>query len=155
MLDDSRRDWLKALCARLGCQYVSRPDNRHAKAGNINHALKLLAALPDPPEFISILDADFVPAPHFLKRAMTLFRDKTIGVVQTPQHFINPDPIQINLGAARFLARRTALFLRHRHAVQGRLVGRVLLRHVVGHPHGAADGDRRVSDRTRSPKTIF
>ncbi len=102
MLDDSRRDWLKALCARLGCQYVSRPDNRHAKAGNINHALKLLAALPDPPEFISILDADFVPAPHFLKRAMMLFCDETIGVVQTPQHFINPDPIQINLGAARF-----------------------------------------------------
>ena len=28
MLDDSRRDWLKALCARLGCRYVSRPDNR-------------------------------------------------------------------------------------------------------------------------------
>src|SRR5208337_4299723 len=43
-----------------------------------------------------------VPAPHFLKRAMMLFCDETIGVVQTPQHFINPDPIQINLGAARF-----------------------------------------------------
>jgi cellulose synthase (UDP-forming) len=102
MLDDSRRDWLKILCARLGCRYVSRPDNKHAKAGNINHALDLLAELPDPPEFISILDADFVPTPRFLRRAMTLFRDPTIGVVQTPQHFVNPDPIQINLGAARF-----------------------------------------------------
>jgi cellulose synthase (UDP-forming) len=102
MLDDGRRSWLKDLCVRLGCHYVARPDNKHAKAGNINHALKLLARLPDPPEFISILDADFVPAPRFLKRAMTLFRDQTMGVVQTPQHFINPDPIQINLGAARF-----------------------------------------------------
>ena len=102
MLDDSRRDWLKILCARLGCRYVTRPDNRHAKAGNINHALKLLAALPDPPEFVSILDADFVPTPRFLKRAMTLFRDRRIGVVQTPQHFINPDPIQINLGTTKF-----------------------------------------------------
>ena len=102
MLDDSRRDWLKVLCARLGCRYVSRPDNRHAKAGNINHVLGLLAALPDPPEFVSILDADFVPTPRFLKRAMTLFRDPTIGVVQTPQHFVNPDPIQINLGATKF-----------------------------------------------------
>ncbi len=102
MLDDSRRDWLEALCARLGCRYVSRPDNRHAKAGNINHALKLLAALPDPPEFVSILDADFVPTPRFLNRSMTLFRDPTVGVVQTPQHFVNPDPIQINLGATRF-----------------------------------------------------
>ena len=102
MLDDSRRDWLKILCGRLGCRYVSRPDNKHAKAGNINHALKLLARLPDPPEFVSILDADFVPAPRFLKRTMALFRDAAIGVVQTPQHFVNPDPIQINLGAARF-----------------------------------------------------
>ena len=102
MLDDSRRDWLKILCARLGCRYVSRSDNRHAKAGNINNALGLIAALPDPPEFVSILDADFVPTPRFLKRAMTLFRDPTIGVVQTPQHFINPDPIQINLGTTKF-----------------------------------------------------
>jgi cellulose synthase (UDP-forming) len=58
--------------------------------------------LPDPPEFVSILDADFVPTPQFLKRAMLLFRDSTIGVVQTPQHFVNPDPIQINLGATKF-----------------------------------------------------
>jgi cellulose synthase (UDP-forming) len=102
MLDDSRRDWLKILCAQLGCHYLSRSDNAHAKAGNINHALKHLAALPDPPEFISILDADFVPTPRFLKRAMSLFRGAAVGVVQTPQHFINPDPIQINLGAAKF-----------------------------------------------------
>ncbi|HXZ16157.1 MAG TPA: glycosyltransferase [Roseiarcus sp.] len=102
MLDDGRRDWLKILCARLGCRYVSRPDNRHAKAGNINHALKLIAALPGPPDFVAILDADFVPTPRFLKRAMTLFRDPKIGVVQTPQHFVNPDPIQINLGATKF-----------------------------------------------------
>ena len=102
MLDDSRRDWLKTLCEQLGCGYVSRPDNKHAKAGNINHALQFLADLPDPPQFVSILDADFVPTPRFLRRAMTLFRDPTIGVVQTPQHFINPDPIQINLGATKF-----------------------------------------------------
>jgi cellulose synthase (UDP-forming) len=102
MLDDGRRDWLRALCAELGCRYLSRDDNAQAKAGNINHALGHVAALPDPPEFVSILDADFVPTPHFLTRAMALFRDPAIGVVQTPQHFINPDPIQINLGATKF-----------------------------------------------------
>jgi cellulose synthase (UDP-forming) len=102
MLDDSRRGWVKTLCAELGCRYLSRSDNAHAKAGNINHALKHIAELPDPPEFVSILDADFVPTPQFLKRAMSLFRDSTIGVVQTPQHFVNPDPIQINLGATKF-----------------------------------------------------
>ena len=102
MLDDSRRAWVKTLCAELGCRYLSRPDNTHAKAGNINHALKHIAALPDPPEFVSILDADFVPTPQFLRRAILLFRDSAIGVVQTPQHFVNPDPIQNNLGTTKF-----------------------------------------------------
>ena len=49
-------------------------------------------------EFISILDADFVPRPDFLIRAMALMRDPAVGIVQTPQHFVNMDPIQGNLG---------------------------------------------------------
>jgi cellulose synthase (UDP-forming) len=101
MLDDGARPWLQALCESLDCGYIARPDNAHAKAGNINYALGKVAELPNPPQFISILDADFVPAPNFLSRAMTLFRDDRIGIVQTPQHFINPDPIQSNLLVTR------------------------------------------------------
>jgi cellulose synthase (UDP-forming) len=97
VLDDGRRSWLQQLAERLGCHYLTRPNNKHAKAGNINHALLHVASLRDQPEFISILDADFVPTPDFLNRAMALFHDRTVGVVQTPQHFINPDPIQANL----------------------------------------------------------
>lgn len=100
VLDDGRRPWLEELSQRLGCRYLTRPDNSHAKAGNINHALTHLATLPDPPQFVSILDADFVPLPNFLSRAMCLFREPSVGLVQTPQHFINPDPIQTNLAAA-------------------------------------------------------
>lgn len=100
VLDDGRRIWLQQLAARLGCNYLTRTDNKDAKAGNINNALLHLAGLPQPPEFISILDADFVPTPDFLTRAMALFHDGTVGVVQTPQHFINPDPIQVNLATA-------------------------------------------------------
>jgi cellulose synthase/poly-beta-1,6-N-acetylglucosamine synthase-like glycosyltransferase len=99
--DDGKRAWLEGLCARLGCGYLTRSDNAHAKAGNINNALRVLAQLSEPPQFISILDADFVPKPQFLTRAMTLFRDESVGIVQTPQHFINPDPIQGNLSMAR------------------------------------------------------
>ncbi len=99
VLDDGKREWLRDLSERLGCLYLTRPDNAHAKAGNINHALAHVAALPDPPDFISILDADFVPLPDFLSRALCLFRDPGVGLVQTPQHFINPDPIQVNLSA--------------------------------------------------------
>jgi len=99
MLDDRRRDWLKDLCESLGCLYIRRPDNRHAKAGNLNHALEILCRLDDPPDYVAILDADFVPRPNFLQRTMALFSDPCVGVVQTPQHFINPDPIQNNLRA--------------------------------------------------------
>ena len=95
--DDGRRPWLEAMCQTLGCGYISRLDNAHAKAGNINNALTVIGRLPENPQFISILDADFVPRSHFLERVLTLFRDPAIGIVQTPQHFINPDPIQSNL----------------------------------------------------------
>lgn len=101
VLDDGRRPWLANLAQRLGASYLTRPDNSHAKAGNINNGLTHVAALPEPPDFISILDADFVPAPHFLRRALSLFREDDVGIVQTPQHFINPDPMQSNLSLAR------------------------------------------------------
>jgi len=42
VLDDGRRAWLSELCAQKGCRYLTRPDNSHAKAGNINHALQHL-----------------------------------------------------------------------------------------------------------------
>ena len=99
--DDGRRDWLEALCGRLGCGYIKRADNAHAKAGNINNAIAHVMARPVQPQFISVLDADFVPFPQFLTRTMALMRDESVGVVQTPQHFRNPDPIQSNLGLSR------------------------------------------------------
>jgi len=97
VLDDGRRSWLSDLCTQKGCHYLTRPDNSHAKAGNINHAIAQLAKLPSPPDFIAVLDADFVPFFNFVSRALSLFKDPAVGIVQTPQHFFNPDPIQSNL----------------------------------------------------------
>lgn len=97
VLDDGRRPWLRELCDQKGCHYLDRPDNFHAKAGNINSALRHLAGLAKPPDFVAVLDADFIPFSNFLSRALCLFKDPTIGVVQTPQFFFNPDPIQSNL----------------------------------------------------------
>jgi cellulose synthase (UDP-forming) len=97
VLDDGRRSWLSDLCVQKGCHYLTRPDNSHAKAGNINQAVAHLAQLPSPPDFIAVLDADFVPFFNFVSRALCLFRDPAVGIVQTPQHFFNPDPIQSNL----------------------------------------------------------
>ena len=99
ILDDGRRDWLRQYCAERGVVYVDRPDNNHAKAGNINHALKMLAA--DPPDYVAVLDADFVPHRGFLSRTLAVFRNPKVGLVQTPQHFFNADPIQHNLNLSR------------------------------------------------------
>ena len=99
--DDGRRPWLKAMCQRQSCGYITRPDNSYAKAGNINHALQHIAGLPEQPKFVSILDADFVANSQFLTRAVSLMREPEVGVVQTPQHFFNPDPIQTNLNLVR------------------------------------------------------
>ena len=107
--DDGRRAWLKDLCERHGCGYISRPDNIHAKAGNINNALLHLAELREQPEFVAILDADFVAKAQFLTRTVALMRESDVGVVQTPQHFFNPDPIQTNLALVKRVAGRAAL----------------------------------------------
>ena len=94
VLDDGRRDWLRDLCDRRSVGYITRPDNAHAKAGNMNHALRHVEGLGDAGEFIAILDADFVAQPDFLSKSVALFHDPAVGCVQTPQHFFNADPLQ-------------------------------------------------------------
>jgi len=113
VLDDSRRDWLRDFCAELGVRYMRRPDNKGAKAGNINHALARLAEEPVPPDFVAVLDADFVPHRGFISRTLALFHDPEVGLVQTPQHFFNPDPIQHNLGITRSYPDEQRFFFDH------------------------------------------
>lgn len=100
LLDDGRRPAVEALARRHGVRYLTRADNRHAKAGNINHALTVMAR-EGPPDFVAVFDADFVAHGPFLRRTLALFHDPDVALVQTPQHFFNPDPIQHNLGLSR------------------------------------------------------
>jgi cellulose synthase (UDP-forming) len=92
VLDDGRRPWLKAFCEDKGIGYLTRPDNAHAKAGNINHALTKTEG-----EFVAVFDADFVPQRNFLMRTIGFFVDPNIGIVQVPHMFYNHDPMQVNL----------------------------------------------------------
>ena len=92
VLDDGRRDWLREYCAAKRVGYLTRPNNAHAKAGNINAALKQTSG-----EFVAVFDADFVPRGNFLRRTIGWFDDPKIGIVQAPHHFYNADPIQTNL----------------------------------------------------------
>ncbi len=92
VLDDGRRDWLAKYCTNRGVNHLLRSDNSHAKAGNINAAVKKTHA-----DFILILDADFVPQNQMLMRAMGFFSNPKIGIVQMPHHFFNSTPLQTNM----------------------------------------------------------
>ncbi|CAA7621919.1 glycosyltransferase [Magnetospirillum sp. SS-4] len=96
VLDDGGRDWLREFCDRHGARYLRRTERNHAKAGNMNHALGHATG-----DLVAIFDADFVPRRNFLWRTVGFFDDPTIGIVQTPQHFFNRDPVQNNLSLQR------------------------------------------------------
>jgi cellulose synthase (UDP-forming) len=97
VLDDGTRPWVRELAAELGALYVQRVNGKHAKAGNVNNGLAHALSTGRRPEFILLLDADFIPARTILKRTLSLFDAADVGTVQTPQHFFNPDPVQPNL----------------------------------------------------------
>lgn len=110
VLDDGRRPWLEELCRELGAEYMTRADNAHGKAGNMNAALRTLLARDEKPGAVAVLDADFVPTPAFLRRSVALLHDPAVGCVQTPQHFFNPDPIQLNLKGPSVIADEQRFF---------------------------------------------
>lgn len=97
ILDDGRRDWLRAAAEAAGFHYLTRPDNRHYKAGNLNHALEHVRSLEQTPDFIAVFDADFAAQPSFIERTLALMADAKVAIVQTPQTFYNPDPFQFGL----------------------------------------------------------
>lgn len=105
VLDDGRRDWLRAFCERLGARHMTRDNNHHAKAGNINAAIQRTDG-----DFFLVLDADFVPHRRFLFRALGFFQDPKVGIVQIPHNFFNGDPMQSNLGVRESLPDDQRLF---------------------------------------------
>ncbi|HUP89834.1 MAG TPA: glycosyltransferase, partial [Longimicrobiales bacterium] len=86
ILDDGRRDEIRLLCAELGVGYIRRDNNEHAKAGNLNNALKNTSG-----EFVLQLDADHVPLPNIVERMIGYFEDEQLAFVQSPQDFYNTD----------------------------------------------------------------
>ncbi|PZU61254.1 MAG: cellulose synthase catalytic subunit (UDP-forming) [Sphingobium sp.] len=96
ILDDGRRPEFRAFARQAGCGYLTRADNLHAKAGNLNAAMKKTDG-----ELIAIFDCDHVPTRAFLQLSVGWFqKDAKLALMQTPHHFYSPDPVQRNLGAA-------------------------------------------------------
>jgi cellulose synthase (UDP-forming) len=89
LLDDGRRPEMEELAALAGARYLTRPDNAHAKAGNLNAALPRTEG-----ELVLILDADHVPMPDALDALVGYFDDERMAIVQTPHDFFNHDSVQ-------------------------------------------------------------
>src|SRR5438477_3708458 len=106
LLDDGRREAFRVFAQQAGVEYVTRPNNLHAKAGNLNHALAVTRG-----EYVAIFDCDHVPTRSFLQVAMGwLLRDPKLAFVQTPHHFYSPDPFSRNLSTAGRVPGESDLF---------------------------------------------
>ena len=92
VLDDSGRAEVKQLAKQLGCRYLHRPERLHAKAGNLNAGLSRCDG-----ELVAVFDADFIPQQRFLERSIGFLLDPDVALLQTPQSFINADPVMRNL----------------------------------------------------------
>lgn len=109
LCDDNRRSEMRELAEEMGINYLDRPDNKGAKAGNLNNALSHSSS-----PFVVTFDADMIPQSEFLLKTIPYFVDAQLknqdkkeedkiklGFVQTPQAFYNPDLFQFNLFSER------------------------------------------------------
>ena len=110
VLDDGRREEIKTLAEKLGCAYITRPDNKDVKAGNLNNGLKYSKG-----DLVLVFDCDHVPVRSFLRETVGFFSDPKVAFVQTPHHFYNPDTFQRNLKLEREICNEQDLFF---HVIQ-------------------------------------
>jgi cellulose synthase (UDP-forming) len=89
LLDDGRRPEMEELARLAGARYLTRTDNSHAKAGNLNAALPRTEG-----ELVFVLDADHVPMPDALDALVGYFGDERMALVQSPHDFSNHDSVQ-------------------------------------------------------------
>lgn len=106
LLDDGKRSEFAVFAADVGVGYITRNDNAHAKAGNLNHAMKLTHG-----ELICVFDCDHVATRIFLQATVGGFlQDPKLALVQTPHYFYSPDPFERNLSVGRNIPNEGALF---------------------------------------------
>jgi cellulose synthase (UDP-forming) len=106
LLDDGSRKEFLEFAYEAGVGYRTRPDNSHAKAGNINAALKTINS-----PYLAIFDCDHVPTRSFLQMTLGwMLRDRNLAMLQTPHHFYSPDPFERNLSQFRVIPNEGELF---------------------------------------------
>jgi cellulose synthase (UDP-forming) len=115
---EKRHRQLQNLAHRFGATYLTREKNIDAKAGNLTQALACtcsdmekfsgvlernscinLGVRQTCADLILILDCDHIPTQDILKNTVSPFlNDPELFLVQTPHFFVNPDPMEKNLG---------------------------------------------------------
>jgi cellulose synthase (UDP-forming) len=106
ILDDGKRTEFEDFANEVGVTHLTRTDNHHAKAGNINRALEKTSG-----EYIAIFDCDHIPTRTFLQVCMGwFFKDKKLVMLQTPHHFFSPDPFEKNLSTFKKVPNEGELF---------------------------------------------
>ena len=102
LCDDNRRAYMRELAESMGIGYFDRPDNKGAKAGNLNNALKQTSA-----PYVVTLDADMIVKSDFLLKTIPYFvyvekcnqnvkenQKRHLGLLQSPQCFYDADVFQ-------------------------------------------------------------
>lgn len=86
ILDDGNSEEVKKIAEMLNIYYIARPhiNKKFAKSGNLNYGLKFCKG-----EYVAIFDADHVAKKEFLEKLLPFFENENVGLVQTPQHFVN------------------------------------------------------------------
>jgi len=77
---------LRARLPELDIEYVHRTDRSGFKAGALHNGLRSAKG-----EFVLIFDADFLPLPDILERAIDHFTDPKVAVVQCRWEHVNRD----------------------------------------------------------------
>lgn len=95
LLDDSTtpsyKEEARAIAEEFNVALFTRPDNRGAKAGMLNEALKGIEA-----DYIAVFDADQNPMPGFLLKTVPLLEaDTGLALVQTPQFYTNTESSRV------------------------------------------------------------
>ncbi len=109
LLDDGNRFEMRELAKELDCFYITRAKNIHAKAGNINNALRQTQG-----ELVVFFDADCVPLKNFLSRTVGFFQEQDLALIITAQSFYNADMFSHNIMS---LMEQSRFF---RHSQRGR-----------------------------------
>lgn len=106
LLDDGGREEFRQFAQEVGVTYIIRDEHKHAKAGNLNHAMTKTHG-----EYVAIFDCDHVPTRSFLQMSMGWFlKDEHLALVQTPHHFYSPDPFERNLKVFKEVPNEGELF---------------------------------------------